>query len=76
MRMTPDATSLFDTEKYIEDTGDKMGNNMSDTAEQEAQIPVQEPQRQYYFMERAKEHLEEMCRTAGRRLTFCVTTFG
>ena len=49
---------------------------MSDTAEQEAQIPVQEPQRQYYFMERAKEHLEEMCRTAGRRLTFCVTTFG
>ncbi len=53
-----------------------MGNNMSDTAEQEAQIPVQEPQRQYYFMERAKEHLEEMCRTAGRRLTFCVTTFG
>ncbi len=53
-----------------------MNQNISDTAEREAQIPVQEPQRQYYFMERAKEHLEEMCRAAGRRLTFCVTTFG
>ncbi|HIZ82403.1 MAG TPA: tRNA (N6-isopentenyl adenosine(37)-C2)-methylthiotransferase MiaB [Candidatus Mediterraneibacter pullistercoris] len=53
-----------------------MNQNMTDTAEQEALIPVQEPQRQYYFMERAKEYLEKMSRAAGRRLTFCVTTFG
>ena len=68
--------SVCVTHEYISDTGDKMNQNMTDTAEQEALIPVQEPQRQYYFMERAKEYLEKMSRAAGRRLTFCVTTFG
>ena len=46
------------------------------TAGQEADIPVTEPQRQYYFIERAKKDLAEMSRAAGRPLTFWVTTFG
>ena len=46
------------------------------TAVQDADIPVTEPQRQYYFIERAKKDLTEMSRAAGRPLTFCVTTFG
>ena len=39
-------------------------------------IPVTEPERQYYFIEKAAAHLREMSREAGRPLTFCVTTFG
>lgn len=38
--------------------------------------PVQEPERQYYFMELARALVEERSRAAGRPLTFCVTTFG
>ena len=38
--------------------------------------PVQEPGRQYYFMELARTLVEEKSRAAGRPLTFCVTTFG
>lgn len=53
-----------------------MEYNLSDTAGKEGRIPQGEPQRQYYFMERAKERLEQMCAEAGRRLTFCVVTFG
>ena len=45
-------------------------------AGQETGIPVTEPQRQYYFIERAKQDLTELSRAAGRPLTFCVTTFG
>ncbi len=45
-------------------------------AGQETEIPVTEPQRQYYFIERAKQDLTELSRAAGRPLTFCVTTFG
>lgn len=53
-----------------------MEYNLSDTAGKEGRIPQGEPQRQYYFMEQAKERLEQMCAEAGRRLTFCVVTFG
>lgn len=35
-----------------------------------------EPERQYYFMELAKELVEEKSKEAGRKLTFCVVTFG
>lgn len=38
--------------------------------------PAEEPQRQYYFIERAKRDLAELSAKAGRPLTFCVTTFG
>ena len=38
--------------------------------------PADEPQRQYYFIERAKRDLAKLSAKAGRPLTFCVTTFG
>jgi len=38
--------------------------------------PSAEPERQYYYMEKAKQHLVRMSAEAGRPLTFCVTTFG
>lgn len=37
---------------------------------------MKELDRQYYFMEKAKQMLEERSKQAGRKLTFCVTTFG
>lgn len=39
-------------------------------------VPTTEPERQYYYMEKAKQHLARMSAEAGRPLTFCVTTFG
>ena len=44
--------------------------------EQELHVPLNEPERQYYYMDRAKEYVEKMSEAAGRPLTFCVTTFG
>lgn len=41
-----------------------------------AGVPSDEPQRQYYFMERGKELVSRLSGQAGRKLTFCVTTFG
>lgn len=38
--------------------------------------PNSEPERQYYFMERAKYLLQKKKQIIGRPLTFCVTTFG
>lgn len=38
--------------------------------------PTEEPQRQYYFMEKGKELVKKLSEQAGRKLTFCVTTFG
>lgn len=40
------------------------------------QAPALEPERQYYFMELAKELVEEKSEAAGRKLTFAVVTFG
>lgn len=40
------------------------------------QAPETEPERQYYFMELAKELVEEKKEAAGRTLTFAVVTFG
>ena len=39
-------------------------------------VPQEEPQRQYYFMKKGRELAAQLSRQAGRRLTFCVTTFG
>lgn len=50
--------------------------NIQNAAAEEMNIPVSEPQRQYYFIEKAKKYLAEMSKAAGRPLTFCVTTFG
>ena len=38
--------------------------------------PVNEPERQYYYIEKAKACVKEKSEEAGRPLTFCVTTFG
>ena len=38
--------------------------------------PANEPQRQYYFMERAKKQVEMWAQRLGRTPTFCVVTFG
>ena len=38
--------------------------------------PAHEPERQYYFIEKARGYIEEASARAGRPLTFHVTTFG
>ena len=43
---------------------------------QENEIPTTEPQRQYYFIKKAKEYLEKMSEAAARPLKFCVNTIG
>lgn len=40
------------------------------------EIPVSEPERQYYYIEKAKKYVKKMSEELGRPLTFCVTTFG
>ena len=40
------------------------------------QIPVTEPERQYYFIEKAKELVKEREETLGRPLSYAVVTFG
>ena len=39
-------------------------------------IPEQEPERQYYFMAKARELVKEKSDMLGRPLTCCITTFG
>ena len=39
-------------------------------------IPTNEPERQYYYIKKAKQYVQEASQKAGRDLTFCVTTFG
>ena len=38
--------------------------------------PEDEPMRQYYFLARARQYVQQMKQEAGRDLTFCVNTFG
>lgn len=38
--------------------------------------PIMEPQRQFYFIELAKQYVRELSQKKGSPLTFCVTTFG
>ena len=40
------------------------------------EIPDKEPERQYYYIEKAKEYIQKKSQEIGRPLTFCVTTFG
>lgn len=40
------------------------------------EAPESEPERQYYYIARARRLLKELEKKAGRKLTFCVTTFG
>lgn len=42
----------------------------------ETNIPVTEPERQYYYIAKAKQYVAEKVAEIGRPLTFTVTTFG
>ncbi len=42
----------------------------------QAQAPAHEPERQYYFMAKAKGYVEKLTKQLGRKPTCCVTTFG
>lgn len=50
----------------------KMNLNIID----KKQIPQSEPERQYYFMDIAKEYVSQLAAQKGSALTFHVTTFG
>ncbi len=39
-------------------------------------VPETEPERQYYYMDLAKQYVSEQAERLGRPMTFCVTTFG
>ena len=55
---------MREIEKYIED------------ADLTKEAPPNEPQRQYYFIKKAREYVRQISEEIGRPLTFCVTTFG
>lgn len=40
------------------------------------EAPVNEPERQYYYIKKARTYVEKVVEEIGRPLTFCVTTFG
>ena len=40
------------------------------------EAPVNEPERQYYYIKKARTYVEKVVSEIGRPLTFCVTTFG
>lgn len=40
------------------------------------QPPINEPERQYYFMDRVQEYVEALSKKLDRPLTCCVNTFG
>lgn len=51
-------------------------NMMSPDIDLSKEAPQEEPLRQYYYIEKAKQYVEEEAKNLGRSLTFCVTTFG
>ena len=55
-----------------------MENKTFITADAERNIPVTEPERQYYFIAESERKLIHKLKEeeAGRKFTFCVTTFG
>ena len=55
---------MKDFEKYI------------DSIDITKEAPVNDPERQYYYIKKAREYVKEASNEAGRPLTFCVTTFG
>ena len=57
----------------MENTKHHRLTSFADTA---SEAPLQEPDRQDYFIEKAKDIFAEKCKEADRTLTFCVTTFG
>lgn len=53
-----------------------MSNISMDTIDITGEAPLEEPQRQYYYMAAAKKKIGEASKKLGRPLTFCVNTFG
>ena len=51
-------------------------NTMNQEISLSNQVPQTEPERQYYFIEKAKQYVNGKNKELGRTLTFCVTTFG
>lgn len=51
-------------------------NMMSPDINLSKEAPQEEPLRQYYYIEKVKQYVEEEAKKLGRSLTFCVTTFG
>ena len=51
-------------------------NMMSPDINLSKEAPQEEPLRQYYYIEKAKQYVEEEAKNLGRSLTFCVTSFG
>lgn len=51
-------------------------NMMNQNINLSNEIPDKEPERQYYYIEKAKEYIQKKSQEIGRPLTFCVTTFG
>ncbi len=47
-----------------------------DLVDLKKEAPLEEPGRQYYFIDKAREILTRIKAEAGRELTFCVCTFG
>ena len=41
-----------------------------------AEAPIAEPERQYYYIKKARTYVKKIAEEIGRPLTFCVTTFG
>ncbi len=51
-------------------------NTMDSEINMSKEAPLEEPGRQYYYIEKAKQYILEKEQEIGRKLTFCVTTFG
>ena len=47
-----------------------------DTIDITKAAPCEEPDRQYYFMAKARKHVQDLAAELGRTPTCCVTTFG
>ena len=53
-----------------------MNNIDFDAIDLTKEAPVTEPERQYYYIAKARKYVSEKAKEIGRDLTFCVTTFG
>ena len=51
-------------------------NTMKSGISLSEEVPVTEPERQYYYIEKARGYVAKKSKEAGRPLTACVTTFG
>lgn len=51
-------------------------NMMNPDIDLSKEAPVTEPERQYYYIEKARHYIRAENEVLGRSLTFCVTTFG